>query len=124
FVFDRGQLDASQAEAGLLAVVISASGSAIAQSHETLTSAIAAQLTKVFKLPALMYPNWTKIISEKRATFACTLALARPSNNSGVNGIFLAGDYTISDYPATLETAVRSGNKAAKELISMWSSTA
>ncbi|PUA18511.1 hydroxysqualene dehydroxylase HpnE [Glaciimonas sp. PCH181] len=116
FVFDRGQLDAAQA--GLLAVVISVSAAAISHGHDTLINAIAAQLAKVFKLPALAHPQWAKVISEKRATFACSPALTRPSNSTGVTGLFLAGDYTASDYPATLETAVRSGNQAAKELMS------
>lgn len=115
FVFDRGQLDTVQA--GMLAVVISSSGAAIADGHETLSNSVAAQLAKVFKRSELAQPSWTKVISEKRATFACTPALARPGNNSGVAGIFLAGDYTASDYPATLESAVRSGNQAAKELL-------
>ncbi|MGS0740566.1 hydroxysqualene dehydroxylase HpnE [Glaciimonas sp. GG7] len=117
FVFDRGQLDPTHA--GLLAVVISASGNAIGNSHAILTNAIAAQLARVFQRPELAHPLWTKIISEKRATFACTPALTRPANNTGIAGVFLAGDYTIGDYPATLESAVRSGNKAAKEFIAM-----
>ena len=54
------------------------------------------------------------MISEKRATFACTPDLQRPSNDIGIEGLALAGDYTASDYPATLETAVRSGTAAAR----------
>jgi len=115
FVFDRGQLDAAQA--GVLAVVISSSGAAIADGHTSLTNAVAAQLARVFKRPELAQPGWTKVISEKRATFACTPALARPGNASGMPGVFLAGDYTVSDYPATLESAVRSGNQAARDLV-------
>ncbi|KAF3998957.1 hydroxysqualene dehydroxylase HpnE [Glaciimonas immobilis] len=114
FVFDRGQLDSTQA--GLLAVVLSSSAAAIGDGHAILCKGIAEQLAEVFKLPELAHPHWTKVISEKRATFACTPALARPSNSSGLAGVWLAGDYTISDYPATLESAVRSGNQAAKEL--------
>lgn len=112
FVFDRGQLDASQA--GLLAVVVSASTEAIASGHVALTAAVAQQLAKTFKRPELAHPGWTKVISEKRATFACTPGLLRPDNATGLDGLFIAGDYTASDYPATLESAVRSGIAAAK----------
>ena len=115
FVFDRGQLDPAQA--GLLAVVISASSDAIQAGHEALAQAVAAQLATAFKQPELASPNWTRVISEKRATFACTPALARPANDSGLERLLLAGDYTASDYPATLESAVRSGKLAAQELI-------
>jgi len=112
FVFDRGHLDADQA--GLLAVVVSASGEAIADGHEALSAAVAAQLAEVFRRPELSSPLWSKVISEKRATFACTPGLQRPSNATGVAGLVLAGDYTAGDYPATLESAVRSGRQAAQ----------
>ncbi len=117
FVFDRGQLDASQA--GLLAVVISASGPAAEQGHAALAHAIAAQLAQVLQRPALAQPVWTQLITEKRATFACTPDLARPGNASGMPGLLLAGDYTANDertqdYPATIEAAVRSGLAAAR----------
>lgn len=115
FVFDRGQLDPNQA--GLLAVVVSASMDAIALGHETLSDAIAAQLAKVFQSPALAQPQWTKVISEKRATFSCIPDLARPDNATGLPGLAIAGDYTACEYPATLESAVRSGVKAARSLL-------
>ncbi len=115
FVFDRGQLDPTQA--GLLAVVISASSAAIQAGHEELAKAVAAQLAATFKQPQLAAPSWTKVISEKRATFACTPGLVRPANDSGLDKLVLAGDYTASDYPATLESAVRSGKLAAQELL-------
>lgn len=111
YVFDRGQLDPAQA--GLLAVVVSSSAEAIAQGPAALTEGIAAQLANVLRQPALKTPLWSKVISEKRATFSCTPDLRRPSNRTDAEGIFLAGDYTAGEYPATLETAVRSGIAAA-----------
>lgn len=114
FVFDRGQLDAGQA--GLLSVVVSASHDAIAMGHAALTTSIAAQLAEVFKRPELAQPHWAKVISEKRATFSCTPVLARPENATSLTGLVLAGDYTAGDYPATIESAVRSGMAAAKLL--------
>ncbi|MDP3668294.1 MAG: hydroxysqualene dehydroxylase HpnE [Telluria sp.] len=115
FVFDRGQLDARQA--GLLSVVISASGAAAALDRTVLAQALAAQLAAVLGRPELAAPEWTQVITEKRATFACTPALARPANATGLAGLVLAGDYTASAYPATLEAAVRSGKLAAAALL-------
>jgi squalene-associated FAD-dependent desaturase len=112
FVFDRGHLDAGQA--GLYAVVVSAAVDAAALDQAELARAVAAQLSAVFGLGE---PEWTRVITEKRATFACTPSLQRLPNATGMAGLVLAGDYTDSDYPATLETAVRSGAAAANAII-------
>jgi squalene-associated FAD-dependent desaturase len=114
FVFDRGVLEPSQA--GLLAVVVSASSGAIALGHDALAPAIAAQLSDALQLPELAHPKWVKLISEKRATYACTPGLARPGNRTRHDGLTIAGDYTAGDYPATLESAVRSGQAAVRAL--------
>lgn len=119
FVFDRGQLDARQA--GLLAVVVSAAGAAAEQGQEPLRAAIAAQLAAVLRNPGLAKPAWSRVITEKRATFACTPGLQRPGNATGLPRLVIAGDFTAGDYPATLESAVRSGLGAAGAL---WSDPA
>lgn len=111
FVFDRARLDPAQD--GLLAVVVSAAGDAAHIARDELAGAIAAQLARDFGRPELASPGWTQVITEKRATFSCTPGLARPGNATPLPGLVLAGDYTASDYPATLETAVRSGLGAA-----------
>ncbi|WP_151447738.1 hydroxysqualene dehydroxylase HpnE [Lacisediminimonas profundi] len=114
FVFDRGQLDPQAA--GLLAVVISVSNEAALEDKQALASAVAAQLVRAIGDPALASPLWTQVIAEKRATFSCTPALQRPANDTGEHGLWLAGDYTASPYPATIESAVRSGVSAAAGL--------
>ncbi len=116
FVFDRGQLDAAQA--GLLAVVVSASSAAVEHDQHALAAAIAVQLANVLHMPQLAQPTWSRVVSEKRATFSCTPGLQRPPNDSGLPRLALAGDYTAGEYPATLEAAVRSGLSAARHLIS------
>ncbi|WP_076607034.1 hydroxysqualene dehydroxylase [Serpentinimonas barnesii] len=52
-------------------------------------------------------------VIEKRATFACTPGLQRPSA-AIAPGLWAAGDYLQGPYPATLEAAVRSGLEAAE----------
>ncbi len=114
FVFDRGQLDAAQA--GMLAVVISAAAEAAAMDRQALAAIVASQLATVFQRPELAAPEWCQVITEKRATFACTPGLQRPANDIGQAGLAIAGDYTASDYPGTIESAVRSGVAAARLL--------
>jgi squalene-associated FAD-dependent desaturase len=115
FVFDRGQLDTNQS--GLLAVVVSAAGAAAALDQDSLARAVAAQLDDAFPALGLGSPQWSRVITEKRATFACTPNLARPANATLLPGLVLAGDYTAGDYPATLESAVRSGQAAASIIL-------
>ncbi len=115
FVFDRGQLDAAQA--GLLAVVTSASAAATEGGAATLETAVAQQLATVLRRPELASPLWSKAVTEKRATFACVPDIKRPPNATAHRGLWLAGDYTEGDYPATIEGAVRSGLAAAAQLL-------
>ncbi|MBP0599376.1 hydroxysqualene dehydroxylase HpnE [Herbaspirillum sp. LeCh32-8] len=118
FVFDRGQLGG---DAGLLAVVVSAAGHAIADGHAALEQGIVRQLANDFGRQDLSNPQWRKLITEKRATFSCAPGLQRPTNDGLPPGLALAGDYVAGDYPnypATLEGAVRSGTAAALLLAS------
>jgi hypothetical protein len=101
YVFDRGQLGGEQ---GLLAFVISA-----AQGDRLdLQSRVIEQGKTQLNLPDLQ-PIQT--IIEKRATFACTPDLKRPSNQIAP-GLLVCGDYVAGPYPATLEGAVRSAIQA------------
>lgn len=58
----------------------------------------------------------SRVISEKRATFAATPGLRRPGCDTISPYIKLAGDWTDTGYPAVLEGAVLSGLKAARAL--------
>ena len=109
WIFDRGRLNGI---AGLLAAVISARGAHQLVSQNDLASAIHRELAAF--LPGLPAPLWSRVIAEKRATFSCRPGIARPANRTAVDRLYLAGDYTASDYPSTLESAVRSGVLAAK----------
>jgi len=104
WVFDRGQLCGQK---GLMAVIVSAGGKHQKLTHDELALKIARELSHAF--PDLPKPLWHKVIAEKRATFSCVSNLARPTNKTAQPHLYLAGDYTYADYPATIESAVRSG---------------
>ena len=59
-------------------------------------------------------PAW-QIVKEKRATFAATPEqdAKRPAAKTGWPNLFLAGDWTQTGLPATIEGAVSSGESAA-----------
>jgi hydroxysqualene dehydroxylase len=116
WVFDRGQL---YGQHGLLAVVISAEGTHQQLTQDALAERIVSELCDYFPVLShpLKVPLWHKIITEKRATFACQVAMQRPDMRTADARLFLAGDYVAGDYPATIEGAVRSGSSAAKAII-------
>ena len=97
FVFDRGQLGGP---AGLLAFVVSAAQGERSMLQTQVLAQAQAQLG--LALQAL------QTVVEKRATFACTPGLQRPSPTIAP-GLLACGDYVAGPYPATLEGAVRSG---------------
>ncbi len=107
WVFDKGQLCGQH---GLMAVVISAHVP-FDMSQTALAARVAEELKNAF--PQLKKPLWHKVIAEKRATFSCQVNLPRPSHVTPYPQLYLAGDYTCADYPATIEGAVRSGMACA-----------
>ena len=110
WVFDRGSFCQ---QAGLISVVISCNGKHMTMDDDTLTQTVENEIAVLFtNKPALIS---SFVIREKRATFACSVNIndIRPKNTTNVEGLFLAGDYTDTRLPATLEGAVRSGITAA-----------
>ncbi len=107
FAFDRGQL-AGQNQQGLIAFVVSASQ----QSREEMQNLVLRQAHSQLGLSL----EAVQTVVEKRATFACTPGLVRPSQIVGP-GLLACGDYVSGPYPATLEGAVRSGLSAARQIM-------
>lgn len=102
---------------GLIAVVISGPGQHTQMDSEALVQTIHQELRlSVIDLPK---PLYYKIITEKKATFSCRVDInkQRPLNTTRLPGLFLAGDYTDTKYPSTLEGAIKSGVLAAREVI-------
>ncbi len=80
-------------------------GAAVTQ----LLSQLQTQTAHAGKMPRITAHT---LIIEKRATFAATPGLARPDNSTPWKNLLVAGDWTNTGYPAVLEGAVRSGQRA------------
>ncbi|HEU5118464.1 MAG TPA: hydroxysqualene dehydroxylase HpnE, partial [Isosphaeraceae bacterium] len=61
-----------------------------------------------------------RVVTEHGATFAVRpgVEALRPSQRTSIDGLFLAGDWTHTGWPATMEGAVRSGYLAAEGVLS------
>jgi squalene-associated FAD-dependent desaturase len=112
WAFDRGALAGQR---GVIGVVISAEGAHQELAQEELARLVHQELQQ--HLGLLPDPLWHRVIAEKRATFACTPGLKRPESRTPLRNFLLAGDYVASDYPGTLESAVRSGVAAARMIL-------
>lgn len=104
---------------GVMAVVISGHGSHESLDNDTLTAIIKAELKQLF--PHWPNPQRSLVIREKRATFVCHHKVHphRPGARTHADNVWLAGDYTDTGLPATLEGAVRSGIRCAEHILSM-----
>jgi hydroxysqualene dehydroxylase len=98
---------------GRLSVTISAGDALIDTPREQLAKAIWGEIASVTGLPQAL-PPW-QIVRERRATFAATPAqdAKRPGPGTQWRNLVLAGDWTNTGLPATIEGAIRSGNRAA-----------
>lgn len=114
WAFDRGAL---LGEKGRVACVISAQGDHQQMSLDDLAEHCERELAAA--LPELGRPEWSRVIAEKRATVTCSPG-PKPALPS-IPGVQFAGDYTDAEYPPTLEAAVRSGIRAAQEVIRLTS---
>jgi squalene-associated FAD-dependent desaturase len=96
-----------------LSTTISAADRLLDVPREQLAAKIWDEVATVAALPRAL-PPW-QIVRERRATFAATPSedAKRPGAETAWSNLFLAGDWTRTGLPATIEGAIRSGNRAA-----------
>jgi squalene-associated FAD-dependent desaturase len=106
----------NKSEGRYVQVVVSASRSLTAMSRGDCIALAVRELGEFF--PAVREAKLEKahVVKEVRATFSARPGLEqlRPQSATGVRNLFLAGDWTRSGWPATMEGAVRSGYLAAE----------
>ena len=118
WMFNKSRLQPSHrgAEASYLELVVSASRSLVPMSRQQIIDLALRELALFF--PAVASANLLKstVVKEIRATWSIRPGLdrLRPSSASPWPGIFLAGDWTATGWPATMEGATRSGYLAAE----------
>ena len=97
-----------------ISVTVSCADRLIDRDREELAQLLWRDVAAAYGLSATL-PPW-QIVKEKRATFLATVeqAAKRPPAATEWSNLLLAGDWTDTGLPATIEGAVRSGQKAAK----------
>ncbi|WP_176061312.1 hydroxysqualene dehydroxylase HpnE [Paraburkholderia sp. BCC1876] len=103
---------------GRLAVTVGNAEALLDTPHEALAATVWAEVAQAASLPATPMPAW-QVVMNKRATFAALpdQETLRPGTRTRWNNLMLAGDWTATGLPATIEGAIRSGQKAADTLL-------
>ncbi len=99
---------------GRLSVTISAADRLLDTPRAELAQMIWSEVSQVTGVAGAL-PRW-QIVRERRATFAATPEqnARRPGPRTRWSNLLLAGDWTATGLPATLESAIRSGYRAAE----------
>jgi hydroxysqualene dehydroxylase len=102
-----------------LSVTISNADRLVEMPREELAQAIWRDICKAAGVQGEL-PAW-QIVRERRATFEATPEqnALRPGPSTSWKNLFLAGDWTDTGLPATIEGSVRSGNRAADLVLAM-----
>ena len=110
----NGQVEWLFAFEGRLSVTISGADRLMDTDREVLARQLWIEVARLAGLPEAL-PAW-QIVKEKRATFAATpeQERLRPGTRSRWRNLLLAGDWTATGLPATIEGAIRSGFRAAE----------
>jgi len=117
WLFNRSKV--SSAAENCVSLVLSGAHTHIDHSKEDLLALALRDLSELF--PAVHGVKMTRslVIKERFATFSPSVGIGalRPPTRSPIRGLYLAGDWTATGLPATIEGAVRSGNSAAVEAL-------
>jgi phytoene dehydrogenase-like protein len=115
WVFDKGRLHGRAGAPQHLAFIVSAAYRAAPKTNAELVEAATTALGRYFPAMAGATVTRSLVQREAQATFASTpeLEALRPGPATPLAGLFLAGDWTDTGLPATIEGAVRSGLAAA-----------
>jgi squalene-associated FAD-dependent desaturase len=105
------------AKTEVVSVTISAASRLVDWPAETIAASVWSDVAAAFGLSGPMPPY--RVVKEKRATFAATPAqnARRPGPRIGILNLALAGDWTATGLPGTIEGAIRSGETAAHLLM-------
>jgi hydroxysqualene dehydroxylase len=121
WVFDRGALTGSRPERGQYLTVVSSGVPELLEVRgRELVERIAAQLTERLGEAELL---WSRVSREPYATIALRPGVHRPGVETPRPNVVRAGSWTDTGWPATMESAIRSGHRAAQHILSTASAT-
>lgn len=119
WIFDRTRILGEEAGEGCVGISLSAADDLVDWPKEALTDRCDQALGRLFPARGRARLERSAVVKEPRATFRAgpEAVVRRPGPVTAITGFFLAGDWTDTGWPATMEGAVRSGERAAAAAI-------
>ncbi len=120
WIFNRGWRAAADEEAGhYYQVVISASHELAGRSRDQIAAMVRNELAEIWPAAAVAKLLRARVVTDQAAVFspAPGAEAKRPAQQTAVDGLYVAGDWTATGWPATMESAVRSGYLAAEAIL-------
>jgi squalene-associated FAD-dependent desaturase len=116
WVFNRGETAPGEF---YLQVVVSAARQFRGLGHKEVERLIVEELRQIFPEAATATVRRARVVTELAATFSAVPGVdrGRPQQTTPIDNFFLAGDWTATGWPATMEGAVRSGYLAAEAVL-------
>jgi uncharacterized protein with NAD-binding domain and iron-sulfur cluster len=116
WVFNRGSTGSGE---HYVQVVVSAARQFRGLGHDEVERRIVDELRKLFSPMASARVLRVRVVTEHAATLSVVPGVDgwRPQQASPLPNLFIAGDWTATGWPATMESAVRSGYMAAEALL-------
>jgi zeta-carotene desaturase len=121
WAFDRRRLVPGTSHVSLVA---SAAGMLTGRDNDAVAALAWQELSRAMPALAACRPRRRQVIRERRATFSVGADVPmRPASQTAIPGVILAGDWVDTGLPATIESAVLSGHRAARHVLD-WLNTA
>jgi squalene-associated FAD-dependent desaturase len=116
WVFHRGETTPGE---WYVQVVVSAARQFRGLGHDEVERKVVAELRRLFPALADARLLRVRVVTEHAATFSAVPGVDRwrPVQTSPITNLFVAGDWTATGWPATMEGAIRSGYLAAEALL-------
>jgi squalene-associated FAD-dependent desaturase len=127
WVFNKGRIlegritsESISAGGQYICISVSAAWDYIDRTREEISAAFIQEMEQVFPAARDARVLRSLVVKQRNATFRCLPGAnrLRPSSVTPISNLFLAGEWTDTGWPSTMESAVRSGYNAARAIVS------
>ncbi len=120
WIFNRSARDTTDTRSGhYYQVVISASRPLAGRDRKEIVAEVCGELAAIWPVAAEAKLLQARVVTEHEAVFSVRPGFdqLRPVQETSTPGVLLAGDWTATGWPSTMESAVRSGYLAAESIL-------